>query len=277
MEIHKPKHIHSWRELLMEIGVVVIGVGIALGAEQTVEWLHWRTQVTEAREFIASELAGNMRRVILRLRTSACTERRLDELAAILDGAARTSSLPPLGDIAFPPRGTWNSGAWESVMASQTATHFPRQLLGEITGTYKQVARLEQFSADEINAWNSLYAMVGPGRRLDPASEAKLREALGQARSTNRLMSLLSDQTAIRVKGLGLPFSAQDLDLIDLYKHQPLLEPGTIMQSGGIALGAICAPLGRPPSSYGQGMYGGAVAQINDALKTFPDFTPGAK
>jgi N-acyl homoserine lactone hydrolase len=32
MEIHKPKPVHSWRELLTEIGVVAIGVAIALAA-----------------------------------------------------------------------------------------------------------------------------------------------------------------------------------------------------------------------------------------------------
>ena len=57
MEIHKPKPVHNWRELLTEIGVVVIGVCIALAAEQTVEWLRWRSHVAEARAVIATELA----------------------------------------------------------------------------------------------------------------------------------------------------------------------------------------------------------------------------
>src|SRR6185437_9249744 len=33
VEIHKPKPVHNWREFLTEIGVVVIGVCIALAAE----------------------------------------------------------------------------------------------------------------------------------------------------------------------------------------------------------------------------------------------------
>ena len=45
MEIHRPKAVHSWRELLKEIGIIVIGVVIALGAEQAVESLHWMRQV----------------------------------------------------------------------------------------------------------------------------------------------------------------------------------------------------------------------------------------
>src|SRR5580704_11219366 len=60
MEIHKPKPIHNWREFLTEIGVVVLGVCIALAAEQAVEAIHWHNKVVEARGVIATELAGNV-------------------------------------------------------------------------------------------------------------------------------------------------------------------------------------------------------------------------
>src|SRR5215469_3371884 len=126
MHPHKPKPVHSWRELLTEIGVVVIGVSIALAAEQTVDSLHWRTQVAEAREALAAEMALNVRNAIWRMRTAKCVERRLDELAVILDAAAKTGSLPPVGDIAMPQRSYYPAGTWDSVVASQTATHFPR-------------------------------------------------------------------------------------------------------------------------------------------------------
>jgi hypothetical protein len=36
MEIHKPKPIHNWRELATEVGVVVVGIFIALSAEQLI-------------------------------------------------------------------------------------------------------------------------------------------------------------------------------------------------------------------------------------------------
>ena len=44
MDIHKPKSIRNWREFLTEIGTIVLGVSIALAAEQAVEWWHWRGQ-----------------------------------------------------------------------------------------------------------------------------------------------------------------------------------------------------------------------------------------
>ncbi len=37
MDIHKPKPVHSWREFATEIGIVVIGIAIALGGEQIIE------------------------------------------------------------------------------------------------------------------------------------------------------------------------------------------------------------------------------------------------
>src|SRR5262249_11765398 len=117
MEIHKPKHIHSWRELLTEIGVVVIGVGIALAGEQTVEWLHWRAQVAEARDVIATEFSRSVVNSVAGLRSRDCTEKRLDELAGILDLASAKGSLPPIGEFGSPPRRLWASGAWNSVVA----------------------------------------------------------------------------------------------------------------------------------------------------------------
>jgi hypothetical protein len=276
MDIHKPKPVHNWRDFLKEVGIIVLGVSIALGAEQTVELFHWRAQVTEAREFIAAETARNVNQAIWRMRTATCTERRLDELGAILDMATKTGSLPPVGDFATPPRTTWPTGSWESVVASQTATHFPRQLLADLTVNYKTIARLGDFSAEEISAWNVLYTLVGPGRRLDPASEARLREALSQARSVSRLMAVMSNQLIVRTNTLGLPFTAEDIERIAQGKREPLLAPRGFL-AGATAGGAICAPIGKAPLVYGQGIFSASATMVDDAEKNLPDFSKGAR
>src|SRR6201989_1175489 len=102
MDIHKPKPIRNWRELLTEVGVIVLSVCIALAAEQAVEWWHWRNQVVEARGQMASELANSLTGAIIRLRTGGCVERRLDQLAQVIDEASRKGSLPPLGYVSMP-------------------------------------------------------------------------------------------------------------------------------------------------------------------------------
>jgi len=84
MEIHKPKPIHNWREFLTEIGVVVLGVCIALAAEQAVEAIHWHNKVVEARDVIATELSYSVANAIERMAMERCGERRLDALGQIL-------------------------------------------------------------------------------------------------------------------------------------------------------------------------------------------------
>src|SRR3954470_12459041 len=105
MEIRKPKAWHGWRDFLKEFGTIVLGVSVALGAEQAAEWWHWKNQVQQSREVIATEVATDLRLAMWRVRTEQCGERRLDELAAIVDGASKTGTLPAVGDPGVPPRG----------------------------------------------------------------------------------------------------------------------------------------------------------------------------
>ncbi len=59
MHIHLPKPLHGWREFIGEVGIIVIGVLIALGAEQAIEWVHHRTQVHDAVAKLRAESLGN--------------------------------------------------------------------------------------------------------------------------------------------------------------------------------------------------------------------------
>jgi hypothetical protein len=50
MHVHLPKPLHGWREFAGEVGVIVIGVMIALGAQQLLEDWHWRSEVAGVAE-----------------------------------------------------------------------------------------------------------------------------------------------------------------------------------------------------------------------------------
>ena len=56
MHIHKPKPLHGVREFSSEISVIVVGILIALGLEQTVESLHWRHKVEQAELRLRADL-----------------------------------------------------------------------------------------------------------------------------------------------------------------------------------------------------------------------------
>jgi len=271
VEIHKPKPVHNWREFLSEVGVIVLGICIALAGEQAIEWFHWRNQVQEAREVIATETANNLAGAIRRMRTVQCTEQRLDGLAKILDAASRSGSLPPVGYIGQPPRNRWLSGAWDGVVASQTATHFPRQQLADLSDIYKIVERAQDNLAQESVAWSELYTMVGPGRRLDPASEAQLRSALSRARYYNRTLATTSMFLVAEVRTMGLPFSLAELNRLDQTRTQSLT--GEKASTTNLTpLSELCGPIGPVPPNYGEGPTNMSPPVVSAAAKSMPGF-----
>jgi len=51
VEIHAPHgSIHSWKDLLIQLGIITAGILIALSLERVREWRHERALVREARE-----------------------------------------------------------------------------------------------------------------------------------------------------------------------------------------------------------------------------------
>jgi hypothetical protein len=263
MEIHKPKPMHNWREFLKEVGTIVLGVGIALAAEQTVEWWHWHNKVIEARAVLATELASSVGNAVDRMMVERCGERRLDALEQILDGASRTGQLPPVGDVGAMPLRQWTSGAWDGVLASQTATHFPRQQLAGLAIIYGFVRKADAFAEPEVAAWTELSAMSGPGRRLDPVTEDRLRAALGRARYFNRTRDALSLALISQIKRQDIVLSPEDLAII-----QAGTKRGTHRY--------LCEPIGPAMAPYGQAPLSDVPAGTDQALKNLPDFAKAA-
>ncbi len=60
MDIHPPQEpIHTWRDLLTHLGVITVGLFIALSLEGFVEYMHHRHLVAEARANIHQEIQDN--------------------------------------------------------------------------------------------------------------------------------------------------------------------------------------------------------------------------
>ncbi len=60
MEVHPPHEpVHSWRDALVHIGIMTIGLFIALSLEGMIEYVHHKHLVREARENIRHELEEN--------------------------------------------------------------------------------------------------------------------------------------------------------------------------------------------------------------------------
>lgn len=194
MEIHKIRPVHGWREFFGEVGIIVIGVLIALGAEQVVEWFHWRHVAETAYDALGKELAQSKGNAIERIRIFSCVDRRLDELSAIVDVAARAGRLPPLGTIGYPPSRSFPIAAWTSVLASDLPNHLDSRRRAAFGDVYDSVESMRTMADREMPIWTDLWQLSGPGRDFDASAADLARGKIGQARFANRYLGLVSAQ-----------------------------------------------------------------------------------
>jgi hypothetical protein len=182
MEIHKPHPIHSWGELLKEVGIIVLGVLIALGAEQSVAALRERHVADEARRNVLAEVQFNLGFIRDRVRNEPCIDRRIDELAALL-GSARDGALDPAPTwIGRPSIDPVLSERWQSATASGRSSLFDPVEQGKFDVMYSLLAQVYAHETQEQMAWTQLRTLETWPGPLGPAARLAFAEALQEAR-----------------------------------------------------------------------------------------------
>jgi hypothetical protein len=187
MDIHKPKPIRNWRELLTEVGTIVLGVSIALAAEQSVEWVHWHQEVAAARTLIAKEIAVNDVYFSRRIAYQPCMSRQIKEAETIINDL---EAGRPHGDFTALHTGieqSYEDSQWQSQRASQVLTHFPSNELTLMTRHYAGMEGLRIWMDHEGFAWADLNVLRGPPAGLTASDFIRLRASLTIARRMNAL------------------------------------------------------------------------------------------
>lgn len=207
MHFHLPKPLHGWRAFAGEVGIIVLGVLIALGAEQVVEAIHWRDGVSQMREAMRSELAIDRKRVEVNLAQDACIDARLD---AILRWSASAPSGARIANAHEPLLWNYHTSTWDITKTSPTAGHFSLKEQLMYAGAYDSIANEQRYLFDEQRSWADLLATLASANR--PESLGQIEHEVASARLHLRTRdsngrSLLSqlDKLGIKPDPAGLP------------------------------------------------------------------------
>jgi hypothetical protein len=202
MHIHKPKVAHSLREFLAEIGVIVVGVLIALALEQAVEWLHWRHETHAARDALKLEAARNLHAADFRQRQHGCLQRRLDEIAVIFERHANGQPFTLRGRVARPVYYGAVQSAWQLEVAGQGLAHMPIDERLRFSEAYDEYVSLDRTLLQEQDAWRRLGVLDNPAVLKDGDWPA-LHQAYSEARSLDNRLGLITAFT-LSTENLGL-------------------------------------------------------------------------
>ncbi len=212
MDVHKPKPFHNLREFGIEIATIVIGVVIALGAEQVVEEFRWHERVAGAEEAMRAELRQNDRDAYFTLAVWPCKTARLDEIQAALTASKeRDAPVPTMTRFRIVLR-PWSSDAWESAKALQIVGHIPSDQLQRYAFAYVFPAKQGLTMQQEVAARSGLNTLGVNSGRLQPAERDRLFEALVLTRDIEDNMANGSMYMLSSTGPLGIALSAKERD-----------------------------------------------------------------
>lgn len=184
VDIHKPKAVHSWRELASEVGVIIIGVLIALSAEQVVEWLHWQHEVRESREALRAELAYDLGARKVRADQYGCIARRIEDLQRWHDSYKGGKPLALAVPIGRPVSSVTSFDAWNVAQTGQVAAHMPLEERMRYETLYGNMRTFSDFMARDDETWFDLQDFNGASD-LDRHDLMKLQGSISRLRTHN--------------------------------------------------------------------------------------------
>lgn len=208
MHFHLPKPLHGWREFAGEVGIIVVGVLIALGAEQVVETLHWRQAASAARDSVAEEMQDQYFAASEMAIAQPCIDRQLEliEQAVIAPGPYRPVPSYTEGAFRFSFRGparAWSDDVWQSVSNDGTVAHFDRKTRLGLAQFYGLVEYIRAKNAEADMLRLRLAALSQP-IQPDAAARAGLVADIEQARGLYQIMALVSDQVIWQGEAIGV-------------------------------------------------------------------------
>jgi hypothetical protein len=130
LDVHAPhESAHSWKDFFIHIATIVVGLLIAIGLEQTVEFIHHRHQAREGLELLRREAEANSKVLQINAVVLALTEREHRADIGVIQRLQ--AGAPRAGDrlIFVRPYEELSSSAWKVVHESSAAAFIPRELM----------------------------------------------------------------------------------------------------------------------------------------------------
>jgi len=130
LDVHAPHQtVHTWKDFLIHIAAITIGLLMALGLESTVEWLHHRHQAQQALALLRQELDQNRKVLNADMTEDDRMERNHRKALAVLH-RLRAGSLRPDDHLVFiRTYNPFRSSAWKVVHESGAAAYIPSNVM----------------------------------------------------------------------------------------------------------------------------------------------------
>jgi hypothetical protein len=163
LDVHPAHHAAStWRDFFIHIATIVLGLLIAIGLEQTVEWTHHRHIVHEARENLRLEIEHNQQLMVEDRRYLDSNRNTMLDNIAILQ-QLKANPKQAHKPLHFP----WgwsgpSTTAWNTARDTGALALMPYDVVNGYSGLYSQQQSVQsQADTYVLNQTHASIAIVG--------------------------------------------------------------------------------------------------------------------
>lgn len=169
MPLKIPTPLHGWRVFAGEVGVIVLGVLIALGAQQVVDDIQWQEEVRRTEAALTDEIAKSVVDAAERHMVNECLLSRTRDLIAKVSAsgaqwvgnpmpvARTTTAVPVAAPAAYrTPTRDWSDHVWQAAKSSGVLTHMPRERVSAYANIYAVIGILRDTNRLEANTFPTL-------------------------------------------------------------------------------------------------------------------------
>jgi hypothetical protein len=217
VEIHNPKPIRNWSEFLKEVGTIIIGVFIALAAEEAMSNYNWRHEVGIVQDSLDDELSDALFAAMERVKIADCQRRTLDGLDQLADESRGTLMIR--NDPVTRNR-VWGSAAWDAAVASGAIAHMNHEERNTYAVLFSFVRMFHELNIRQEELWARIAAYRRP-RSLTADSRDRFVETVSGLRALTGTMNHAAQQFIEAAKPLNIQLTPEDAATL----RQPLQCP----------------------------------------------------
>ena len=199
MQLRVPKPLNGWRQFAGEVGIIVVGVLIALGAQQVVEDRYWRAQVADARASLDSQLVESKFASLERIANADCIARQLDFLDEVIAGTRPAENLRiRIGSLRL-----WSTSTWDAAISSGSVAHMTPETRNAYANLFSFTAALGDLNVKSYEAETNLRTLERHTDLTD-VSRDRLARDVANLRSMSAMLKLGAGQWLEGAKPLKL-------------------------------------------------------------------------
>lgn len=227
---------HGWRAFAGEVGVIVLGVLIALAAQQAAQAFNERQQAGGTRTALTNEIKESLGVLELRRAAQPCIDKRLKELRGLVDEWGRTGSYKTPRWVS---QATWFGIGTQRFDAAESAGRLallPPEEQYRMGFVHSGLTAFRFTQNDEIGAWATLRMLQSGADALAASDRTAIRVALQQASTLNYIMKIRTGQTLEQAAKYGWR--------PDMRRAREVMK---LAWKDGKFVPSVCLPIDTPP------------------------------